>query len=79
MNKENVILKQLVNRVLKNTAIYLMATKCDTVQECRIIWTTYKNIKFWFDNWLVNLEDIGFALRDKKTRYTSLQSIFTTF
>ena len=66
MNKENVVSKQLANRVLKDMDIYMMATKCYTVKECRIIWKTYKNIKLWFENWQVNLKELGFALRYEK-------------
>ena len=65
-NKENVFLKKLVNRFLEDTAINLMVTNCDNVEECRIILTTYNNNKSRFDNWRVNLEDIGFELREKK-------------
>ena len=49
VNKESVISKQLVNKVLKETVINLMDTKCDAVKDCRILWTTYNNIKLRFD------------------------------
>ena len=65
-NKENVFLKKLVNRFLEDTVIDLMVTNCDNVEECKIILTTYNNNKSRFDNWRVNLEDIGFELREKK-------------
>ena len=37
MNKENVVLKQLVKRVLKGTDIDMIYNKCDTVEECKIL------------------------------------------
>ena len=64
MNNENVISKQLVNRALKDTYIDLMDTNCDTFEECRIICTTYRNLKGWFVNCMINLEGLDFALRD---------------
>ena len=56
MNEENVFSEQLVNRFLKGVAVDLMDTKYDIVEECRILWTTYKNINLWFEIWLVNLK-----------------------
>ena len=56
MNEENVFSEQLVNRFLKGVAVDLMDTKYDIVEECRILWKTYKNINLWFEIWLVNLK-----------------------
>ena len=66
MNKENIISKQLMNIFLKDTAINLVYTKCGTTKEYNIICTMYKNLNMWFDNFLVNLEELGFVLRDDK-------------
>ena len=75
MNKGNVVSKQLLNRVLRDTDINLMDTMCDTVNKCSIFWTTYKNLKFWFENWLVNLEELGFVLRDNNTSWHPSRSV----
>ena len=77
-NKENIVSKQLVNRVLEDIYIDLMATKCDTVEECRILWKTYNSLKLWFEILSFNLEELGFELREKMS-CTSLQSIFAEF
>ena len=34
------------------------------MEQRRILWTTYKNLKLWFDNWKQFLEELGFAHRN---------------
>ena len=62
--QENVLSFKLLDRLIVETAIDLTAAKMDNVEQRRILWTTYKNLKMWFENWKVDLEELGFAHRD---------------
>lgn len=59
---------KLLDRVLSATAISLLATKGNNVEDRRIIWTTYTNLKMWFENWTANLLELGFA-KDEEDPY----------
>ncbi len=54
---------KLLDRLLRDTAININATSCDGQEERRIRWTTYNNIKSWFENWENDLVELGFAYR----------------
>lgn len=51
----------LMHRLLAETAVDILGTSCDTVEERRILWTTYNNLKCWFLNWGNDLVELGFA------------------
>ena len=51
----------MMRNLLKATAIDLLASKGKIAEHRRIQWTTYNNIKTWFDNWEVKLVELGFA------------------
>ena len=51
------LLKHLMNK----SAIDLFADKCQNAEVRRIQWTTYKNLKIWFENWSTDLLELGFA------------------
>ena len=36
---------KLLDRIIKETAINLLAEKCNDVEQRRILWTSYKNLK----------------------------------
>ena len=55
--------KWLVQRLVKHTAISLSCGQNNNVEERRIRWTTYNNLKTWFDSWERELLDLGFAYR----------------
>ena len=55
---------KLLDRIIKETAINLLAEKCNDVEQRRILWTSYKNLKLWFENWERELEELGFTDRD---------------
>ena len=55
----------LLNRILQATHMDILSTQTKTVEDRRIIWTTYNNLKSWFDNWEHDLENLGFAERDE--------------
>ena len=59
---------KLLDRVLSATAVSLLATKGNNVEDRRIIWTTYNNLKMWFDNWTANLLELRFA-KDEENPY----------
>jgi hypothetical protein len=43
----------------------MKAAKINNVEDRWVQWTTYKNLKMWFENWGKDLVEIGFAHRDK--------------
>ena len=51
----------LMRRLLQETAVDLLCGKTQTAEDRRIKWTTYTNIKMWFDNWARDLLELGFA------------------
>ena len=62
---ETVLDMNVLNRILIETALDLKATQLSVVEERRIRWTTYRNLKVWFANWKIDLEELGFAERDE--------------
>ena len=56
----------MLNRLLKSTALELTSGRSNNVEELCICWTTYFNIKSWFDNWEQDLLELGFAKVDSK-------------
>ncbi len=58
--------KHLLNRLLKSTALELTSGRSNNVEERRVRWTTYFNIKSWFDNWERDLLELGFAEVDSE-------------
>ena len=64
--EENIVSTSLLNLILQATAVDILSTQTKNVEERKIIWNTYNNLKSWFDNWEHDLEDLGFAKRDEK-------------
>ena len=64
--EENIVSTSLLNRILQATAVEIFSTLTTNIEERRTIWTTYNNLKSWFDNWEHDLEDLGFAERDEE-------------
>ena len=56
---------KLIDRVLRLISIDLTATKVACAEERRIRWTSYRNLKLWFDNWKSTLIDLGFTEEDE--------------
>ncbi len=52
---------KLLDRILISTGCDILVAKCNTQEERRIQWTTYQNLKSWFDNWEKDLVELGFA------------------
>lgn len=48
--EEEVCSVNLLKWLLDPTAVNLLGSKSDTCEDHRIRWTTYTNIKMWFDN-----------------------------
>ena len=65
VGKEKSTSVSLVRRLLKATAVDIYADKSVPVEDRRIRWTTYTNLKTWFDNWSRDLIELGFATADK--------------
>ena len=53
--------KHLLTRLLKSTALELTSGRSNNVKEQHVCWTTYFNIKSWFDNWVRDLLELEFA------------------
>ncbi len=66
----------LLRRLLNSTVVDFLAIKGKTQEDRRILWTTYDNIKMWFDNWSRTLVEEGFAeTRDGKDPYIPLEQL----
>jgi len=64
MDKERNISQQLLDRLLRECAIDLLAEKSQSVEQRRIMWTSYTNLRMWFNNWFKDIEQLGFATRN---------------
>ena len=53
-------------RLLNVNAIYLAAGRSSKVEILIITWTTYHNIKSWYDNWDTDMVKLGFDNCDIK-------------
>ena len=52
---------KLLDRLLPTTATNLQGGYEKKAEDRRIRWTTYSNLKLWFDNWKRELLELGFA------------------
>ena len=67
VNKDGSTSLSLVKRLINETAVdILRSSKSNKAEHRRILWTTYNNIKIWFDNWETDLLELGFAEKDEK-------------
>jgi len=57
---------KLLDRIIKETALDFLASKSESVEQRRILWTSYNNLKMWFNSWCEAIEVLGFAERDEK-------------
>ena len=64
--EENILSTSLLNCILQATAVDILSNQTTNVEERRMIWTTYNNLKSWFDNWEHDLEYLGFSKRDEE-------------
>ena len=44
-------------------AIDLNAMRVKSVEQWRILWTTFKHLDMWFDNWIEELVHLRFVVR----------------
>jgi hypothetical protein len=58
--------KNLLNHLLKSTALELTSGRSNNAEERLVHWTIYFNIKSCFDNWEWDLLELGFAEVDSK-------------
>ena len=56
---------KLYYRIVRDTAMDMKAAKHNNVEDRRVQWTTYKNLKLWFENWGKDLVELGFAHYDE--------------
>ncbi len=56
---------KLIDRVLNHVAINLLAGKYNAIEEQRLRWKTYCNLKMWFENWKKELIELGFTNVDE--------------
>ena len=59
MGCEDVLKMHLLERILKETAVDILSKHTTSVEDRRVKWTTYNNMKSWFDNWEHDLEESG--------------------
>jgi len=55
---------KLLVRILDNTDLNLSAGIQESVEDRRLRWTTYSNLKLWFDSWAEDIVDLGFGYID---------------
>jgi hypothetical protein len=65
--------RHLITRMLKDTAIDLMAAKMSRQEHRRILWNTYRNLELWFNNWEANLLRLGFAYVEEDTNLVQIR------
>ena len=51
----------LVRHLMAATAVDLLVSKSEMAEDRRIKWTTYDNLKTWFDNWSADLVELRFT------------------
>eukprot|EP00984_Skeletonema_dohrnii_P018305 scaffold8528_cov85-Skeletonema_dohrnii-CCMP3373.AAC.1 len=51
----------LLRRLLEESGVDINAGRSNNAEQRRIMWTTYYNLKSWFDNWEKDLLELGFA------------------
>ncbi len=61
VGKEGKVTYELLNWLLRDTAIDVLSTTCNSHEERRIRWTTYNIMKSWFENCENDLLALGFA------------------
>jgi hypothetical protein len=66
MAKEQYVSGKLLDRILDETAIDLLSKVTENVEDRRVRWTTYTNLKSWFNNWEHDLEELGFGKRNEE-------------
>jgi hypothetical protein len=59
--------RQLLKRVLVDTAVDLKKARSKNAEDRRIRWMNHKNITMWFENWEHDLMELGFATRHPDT------------
>ena len=64
----------LLDRILKETAIDLLASKSKTVEHRQVLWNTFENLNRWFDTWSETLLELGFAYKDELTGKIEIKS-----
>ena len=60
-----------MDRLLRDTEIDLKADIHNLIEDRRRIWTTYANLKIWFDVWEDSLLEFGFAIKEDGKLYIS--------
>jgi hypothetical protein len=67
LNTSQKAAEDILDHVVRDTAINLTNSKLHAAEERRIRWTTYQNLDLWFDSWERFLSDYGFGeYRDGK-------------
>jgi hypothetical protein len=51
----------LIDRIVRDTAMDIHAAKLNCAEDRRIRWTTYQNLDLWFNSWEVFVVEYGFA------------------
>ena len=54
----------MVDQLIKHSSIRFDCKIADTMEERRSRWTTYRHISVWFNQWEVDLVELGFGSHD---------------
>ena len=64
MDMDSIEAGKLLDRLIRDTAQDIHAEKLICAEDRRVRWTTYQNLKLWFDSWEKFLVEFGFATYD---------------
>eukprot|EP00985_Skeletonema_marinoi_P003342 scaffold1414_cov175-Skeletonema_marinoi.AAC.1 len=64
--KKDVDCGWLLKRLLQDSGVDFNAGRSNNAEQRRIMWTTYYNLKSWFNNWERDLLELGFANKNEK-------------
>jgi len=65
MEGANYVSFQLLDRILREIVGDILAKVSDNVEDRRVKWTMYTNLKSWFLNWEKDLEELGFVVENE--------------
>ena len=57
----NSLSTSLLRRLVDATALNFSATKSSSTESRRVLWTTHRILKLWFDNLIINIVELGFG------------------
>ena len=65
MEKKRIVSMQLIDCILEEMAVDILSKVHGNAEDRRVGWTTYNNLKSWFNDWAHDLEELEFAVRNE--------------